>query len=910
MKWFYNLKIKTKLITAFSLMGLFAIIIGIVGITNIKALEKSDTELYNNMTEPIAQIGQISTSYQRMRVIVRDMIIENSPELIKSNTDKVAIRNTEIDAAAEAFEKTIISDEMRIAFDEFKTSREEVAIQFEKVKALAAENRDTEAFALMADAGAYEIAASIEQTAIEKLVPMKLEDAQAKADANTNQANATVITMLLVILAAIIISIILGLFISSLISNPLKKADHMMQEMSMGHFGLRLNMDSKDEIGAMALAMNSFSDDIQNVVIGTMNQISEGDLSANIEIRDNQDEIAPALKQIIETIRALVTEANMLSAAAVAGQLHTRGNAAAFKGGYRKIVEGVNETLDAVVGPLNVAADYVDRIGKGVIPPKITDSYNGEFNTLKNNLNACIDGLGALKEGNRILGQMSINDYSEKIEADYLGIYAEIAHAINDIHLRLTRIVEISTNIANGNMCDLEVLKKIGKRSDNDTLIPSLVGMIQNIVMLVEETESMASTAVDGDLGSRGDTSRFSGEFAKVIMGFNETLDAVIAPIQEASDTLTELSNGNLHVSMNGNYNGDHAQIKNALNQTIDFLSRYVDEITGTLEAMGQGNLNQEITTTYLGDFLPIKTALNDITTSLSNTMTDIDIAAAQVEIGARQISDGGQTLAQGTTEQASSIEELSASIEEVAGETKRNAMNANQANELTLKVRSNAVTGNDQMQQMISAMEEINASSNSISKIIKVIDDIAFQTNILALNAAVEAARAGQHGKGFAVVAEEVRNLAARSAEAVKQTTELIEGSIDKVETGTTIADDTAQSLNQMLTEIEKVANLVGNIARASNDQASEIAEITQGIEQVSQVVQTNSATAEESAAASEELSGQALLLKEMVGAFNLKQQFERKARTSLASKVTKAKNIPASEPRIILDDMDMDKY
>lgn len=711
---------------------------------------------------------------------------------------------------------------------------------------------------------------------------------------------------ILISIVVLAISLVFCYFIAKRITDPIKKVNHMIKEMGLGHLSDRLNMEPNDEIGEMAIAMDNFADVLQTDVIAVMNQISDGDVSATIEIGDDQDEIKPALKKTIESIRGLIAEATMLAQAGVAGELSTRGDAQAFKGGFKDIVVGVNHTLDAVVGPLNVAADYVSRIGKGQIPEKITATYNGDFNTLKNNINACINGLGALQEGSRVLKKMSLNDYSEKMNADHLGIYGNIAESVNDVHTRLTRIVEISTHIANGDMVDLEVLTKIGKRSDNDTLIPALVSMIQNIINLVDETEKMARIAIEGNLSNRGDVSGFPGQYGKIVTGFNQTLDAVIAPIEEASAILTQLSQGNLRSKMEGNYHGDHAQIKDALNQTISFLSQYVGEITSTLEEMGRSNLSQEITTDYLGDFQAIKTALNDINTNLSHTMTEINVAAGQVEVGAQQISDGGQALAQGTTEQASAIEELTASIEEVAGETKKNAMRANEANTRTIEVRTNAEVGNTQMTKMITAMSDINTSSNDISRIIKVIDDIAFQTNILSLNAAVEAARAGQHGKGFAVVAEEVRSLAARSAEAAKETTGLIEGSIENVGMGTKIVDETALSLKEILNQIEKVTGLVADIAQASNEQASEIAQITLGIEQVSQVVQTNSATAEQSAAASEELSGQAEMLKAMVGAFKVKGVTQRTISTATVSQPQTQETQPPAEPRILLDETD----
>ena len=727
-----------------------------------------------------------------------------------------------------------------------------------------------------------------------------------------NVFTAVTNNILLIAGIGLLIFLILALILYKLsrsITKPISSVNQMIQEMNQGYLGLRLNMKPTNEIGEMAAALDNFADNLQLVLIATLDQIAAGDLSAEVTPQGPRDEITPALKQTIETIRQLIAEANRLSAAAVAGQLETRGNAQNFQGGFKEILQGVNDTLDAVIIPLHVAADYIQRIGNGDIPPKIIDTYYGDFNTIKNNINACIDGLGALEEGNRVLARMSVNDFSLMINEDCCGIYSEISQSINRINGKMVHIMDIINNIANGDMQDLENLKTTGKRSDKDQLIPSLVGMIENIVMLVEETQAMTQIAIEGDLDHRGDASKFPGEYAHVIEGFNNTLDVVIDPIRTASATLNQLAQGNLKVTMDGNFKGQHGKIKNDMNRTICFLKQYVDEITAALERIGRGDLSQEITNHYLGDFIAIKYAINDITTRLSAVMGEIDEAAGQVESGSRQISDGGQQLSHGTTEQASSIQELSASIEEVAAETKRNAINANEANDRAIEVRTNAQSGNEQIKRMVTSMADINESSHNISKVIKVIDDIAFQTNILALNAAVEAARAGQHGKGFAVVAEEVRTLAARSAEAVKETTVLIEGSLTKVEAGTKIADETADGLKEILNQIEKVAILVENIARASNDQASEIAQITMGLDQVSQVVQTNSATAEESAAASQELSSQAELLKEMVGAFKLKNTPSIKSNSNpVPEPSNKRVNPPA--PVIELDDLDLDKY
>ena len=304
-------------------------------------------------------------------------------------------------------------------------------------------------------------------------------------------------------------------------------------------------------------------------------------------------------------------------------------------------------------------------------------------------------------------------------------------------------------------------------------------------------------------------------------------------------------------------------------------LCRNIINIKKAADRVAQGDLNVNIDINSRDEIGALAWSLNNMTNNLNEVMTNINSAAEQVSAGSRQVSDSSLTLSQGATEQASSIEELTSSIEQIFAQIKQNANNATEASELAEKTKLNAEKGNQQMADMLKSMEEINNASSNISKIIKVIDDIASQTNILSLNAAVEAARAGQHGKGFAVVAEEVRNLAARSADAAKETTNMIESSVKKVEDGSKLANETAVALSRIVEDVAEAAKLVNDIAIASNEQTMGINQINQGIMQVSEVVQNNTATAEEGASSSEELFTQADILKQQVNSFKLKKNY-----------------------------------
>jgi methyl-accepting chemotaxis protein len=461
---------------------------------------------------------------------------------------------------------------------------------------------------------------------------------------------------------------------------------------------------------------------------------------------------------------------------------------------------------------------------------------------------------GPIREIARVAEKVAVGDLTVQIDNPKRG--DEVGILTRSFHSLIGYIRDLSSAIEGLSKNDLSV--NIEPKSPQDQLSLNIQRTIQTLRDLAEETKNMTRFAMDGILSQRGDASKFQGVYADVVNGMNMTFEAVVGPFNETAAVLERLADHDLTARVTGNYKGDFERIKQAMNTASNNLEQALSEVS---------TASQEITTV------------------------------------SGQISGSSQSLSGSATAQASSLEEVSSSLQEMSSMTKQNASNAKEARSLSDAARSTAGKGMDSMNRLSDAINRIKTSSDSTAKIVKTIDEIAFQTNLLALNAAVEAARAGDAGKGFAVVAEEVRNLAMRSAEAAKNTSNLIEESVKNAEGGVDINQEVLVNLEEINTQVNKVSEVMAEIASASDQQSQGIDQITTSVQQMSDMTQQNAANSEESAASAVELDNLAHKMQKLVEAFEIglqtSPQIKSAPKTSKEPSASKPK-IPLGSPAV----------
>uniref|UniRef100_A0A7C4MN11 Methyl-accepting chemotaxis protein n=1 Tax=Desulfatirhabdium butyrativorans TaxID=340467 RepID=A0A7C4MN11_9BACT len=569
--------------------------------------------------------------------------------------------------------------------------------------------------------------------------------------------------------------------------------------------------------------------------------------------------ISANIKNIIAN---LMSEVKNLVDAAVAGKLATRADPEKTNFEFRAITVGINDTLDAVIGPLNVAAEYIDRISKGDIPPKITDNYNGDFNEIKNNINRCIDSLnGLINKMNYMSNQHDLGDIDVKIdEGEFQGAYRDMASGINKMvfgHIAVKKQAMACVKAFGEGNFDAPLERFPGKKAFINETIEQVR---MNLKALVADAKMLVEAAIAGKLATRADASKHQGDYRKIIQGVNDTLDAVIGPLNVAAEYVDRISKGDIPPKITDNYNGDFNEIKNNLNVLIDSMN----EITTVAEHIADGNLMVDIRQRSEHDRLI--QSLSRMVDKLTEVVKNVQSAADNVAMRSQEMNAKTEQISQGATEQAASAEEVSSSMEQMTSNIMQNADNAQQTEKIAVKCAEDAKEGGNAVAETVAAMKEI---ANKIS----IIEEIARQTNMLALNAAIEAARAGEHGKGFAVVAAEVRRLAERSQTAAGEINRLSGSSVQ-------IAEHAGELLSSIVPAIQKTADLVQEITSASNEQKAGAEQINKAIQQLDQVIQQNAAAAEEMAATATELDSQAEELQASAAYFRTDQSGKPKAK------------------------------
>ncbi len=813
---FNNLKIGPRLNLGFAVVLILLVIIAVTGTSALKGLNDEIDNMVHDKYPKAVWATDLIRALNMVAQINRNLMIITDPVEVEKQLARQNEQRKIITERINKLDETITSADGKKRLAKIQEARAAYVSTLDRFLGMVRNNERDAAIKLLY--GDFRPISDNYLNAVRELI--EFQDAlmeKAGNDAESAYENARNLLITLTVIA-ILLAVGIATVITRSITRPVGQVVDASGKMAEGDFNFKLDIASKDEMGTLANAVRAIQTNVQ-LLIAEMNNMSKqhdlGDIDVKVDegkfkndfaamaqgvnemvfghinvkkkamgcVREfgegNMDApleqfpgkkrfINDTIEQVRSNIKALVADARTLSEAAVAGKLATRADASKHKGDFKAIVEGVNHTLDAVIGPLNVAANYVDRISKGDIPHKITDTYNGDFNTIKNNLNTCIEAVNKL--------------------------------------------------VADANM--------------------------------------LSAAAVAGKLDTRADVSQHQGDFRRIVQGVNDTLDNVVAPIQD---------------------------------------------VQRVMAAMEQGDMTQTISKSYNGDFDTLKQAINNTIARLSDTISQIISAADALSNASGQVSATAQSLSQSSSEQAASVEETTASLEQMTASVNQNTENAKVTDNMASKSSKEAVEGGEAVGKTVDAMK-------SIADKIGIIDDIAYQTNLLALNAAIEAARAGEHGKGFAVVAAEVRKLAERSQVAAQEIGTLAGSSVK-------MAEKAGNLLQEMVPSIQKTSDLVQEIASASQEQSVGVSQINNAMGQLNKATQQNASASEELAATAEELGGQAGQLQQLMGFFSVdngQRRISQPSRSTSNRNFDNPKSIRSSTRNVVstLDESDFEKF
>ncbi len=798
---FKNLKLGVRLSIGFGVVVVLMLLIGLIGVSRVSSLDTAIDTLVNDRFTKTVQANNAIDGVNVVSHAMCNIMLLDDPEQQQKEMDRILTARKGVGENLGLLEKSITSEEGIRLIKHINETRGAYIDGQNVLLKLSKEGKMAEARIYLMGELRIRQAAFLE--AVTKLIDYQTELVKKDgADAGA-LAESTLTLILSLLAAAVVLAIAAGWILTRSITGPTGKLVEASNKMAAGDYNFKLDIDSKDEIGVLASSIQSM-------------QVS---------------------------VQTMIADAAMLSEAAVQGKLATRADTSKHKGDYLKIVAGVNQTLDSVIGPLNVTADYVDKISKGVIPPVITDSYNGDFNIIKNNLNNVVKMMSdLLTQTDIIIKAAADGQLNRRANADlFVGGWNQLVRGVNDTITNIVNPLNVTANYVD-RISKGDIPPKItdAYSGDYNIIKNNLNACIDAVGKLVADANLLSRAAVDGRLETRADATQHQGDFRKIVEGVNETLDAIVGPI---------------------------------------------NDVQRVLGAMAKGDLTETISRDYSGDFDVLKSAVNTTVNQLSDTISQVMVSADNLSSASQQISATAQSLSQASSEQAASVEETTASVEQMSASVNQNADNAKVTDSMAGKAAKEATEGGEAVRETVKAMKQIADN-------IGIIDDIAYQTNMLALNAAIEAARAGEHGKGFAVVAAEVRKLAERSQVAAQEIGELAGSSVGMAERAGKLLDEIVPSIN-------KTSDLVQEISSASDEQSTGIGQINSAMGQLNQITQQNASSSEELAATAEEMGGQSEQLQQLMQFFRLEKRSGDGQRQALAMKRGAKK--PAASPRLI---------